>query len=413
MPIAILLAAIGNTGVIFTSLKDIRVIDLTNYVAGPHCAKLLADYGADVIKVEHPGEGDPSRKAGPFPGDKAHLEKSALFLNLNTSKRGITLNVQKPEGADILKRLIARADILVESFHPGTMAKLGMSYDALTASNPNLVMVSITDFGQWGPYSSYRGSELVDYAIGGAMYSGGAADRQPLKLGGSVVQFLAGAHGAASAMVALAGRALRGRGEHVDISIMETQAGSPDRRTPMLLGYQFTGLINKRGQGVPPSVRPAKDGYLNIQFGIFMIDRIAKMLGKPEMAKDPRFADPTESSKPENIALLEELYLTWLGKRTLAQAWDAAQKAGVLSGPIYTMADLMKDGHLKARDFWEDIAHPVAGKHKYPGRPFTSRGDRKPPRRPAPRLGQHNEEVYKDLGYEKKDLERLQKEGVI
>lgn len=398
---------------IFTSLKDIRVLDLTNAIAGPHCTKLLADYGADVIKVERPRTGDPSRGAGPFPRDVSHLEKSALFLGLNTNKRGVTLNLKHPEGASILKQLAAKADILVENFRPGTMARLGFSYEVLSASNQNLVMVSISDFGQWGPYSNYKGSEIVDYAIGGAMYAAGAADREPLKLGGNVVQMLAGTHGAAAAMVALTGRAVRDRGDHIDIAIMETQAGSPDRRTPMLLGHQYTGLINKRGQGVPPSVRPAKDGYLNIQFGIFMIERIAKMLGKPEIATDPRFADPTEASKPENIALLEEIYLTWLGKRTMAQAWEAAQKAGVLSGPIYTMADVLKDKHLKGRGFWEQIHHPIAGKHTYPGRPFFSHGERKTPRRPAPRLGQHNAEVLKDLGYEKGDLARLQREGVI
>ena len=212
------------------ALSDVKVLDLTWHIAGPYCTKLLAGYGAEVIKVERPGEGDPTRRMGPFFKDDPHPEKSGLFLHLNTNKKGITLNLKSATGKKILKALVSDADILVESFSPRVMPSLGLDYQTLEQINPKLVMVSISNFGQSGPYRDFKASEIVEYAMGGEMYSTGTAGREPLKLGGNVTQYQAGTVAAVATMGALYSAECQEVGQHVDVSIMETQAGSTDRR---------------------------------------------------------------------------------------------------------------------------------------------------------------------------------------
>ena len=175
------------------ALADVRVLDFTHYVAGPYCVKLLADHGADVIKVERPMVGDGSRRMGPFPKDEPHLEKSGLFLHLNTNKRSLALDLKAREARDIVLRLVRDVDIVVESFRPGTMARLGLDYAALKSVNPDLVLTSISNFGQTGPYRDYMLSDIMAYGMGGEMYSTGLEGREPLKLGENVVLYQAGA----------------------------------------------------------------------------------------------------------------------------------------------------------------------------------------------------------------------------
>lgn len=395
------------------ALADLKILDLTHYIAGPHCTKLLADYGADVIKIERPAMGDGGRRLGPFPNDEPHIEKSAIFLHLNVNKRSLTLDLKHPQGLHVFKEMVKSADMVVENFAPRVMPSLGLSYSTLDAINPKIILVSISSFGQTGPYRDYKGSEIVDYAIGGPMYVTGVADRPPLKLGGNVVQYLAGVHAAGAAVVASLGTSIRGYGDHVDISISETQAGSPDRRTPMIMGHQFTGEIWKRGEGFAPPVRPCKDGYVNIQMGVRHIDRTAEMLGMPEIATDPRFSDPVEAAKPENAGAMEEIFLGWLMERTMAEAWEAAQKARIVSGPIYTMGDILADPHLQARGYWEEIAHPDAGTLRYTGLPFKTPSEVRRPRQPAPRLGEHTDEVLQEFGFSNSVIAELHKEMVV
>ena len=188
------------------ALSGLKVLDFTHYVAGPYCTKLLADCGADVIKVERPPEGDGSRRMGPFPGDEPHPEKSAQFLHLNTNKRGIAVDLQQSGAASIVDRLALWADIVVESFRPGVAVRLGIGYERLSSINPAVIYTSISNFGQTGPYRDYRGSEIVFYGMGGEMHSTGLTDREPLKLGGNVGLYQAGAVAAVATMgAALAG----------------------------------------------------------------------------------------------------------------------------------------------------------------------------------------------------------------
>ena len=379
------------------ALSGLRVVDLTQYVAGPYCTKLLADYGADVVKVERPGTGDVARRVGPFPNDEPDSERSALFLNLNTNKRGIAVDLKSTEGRDLVLQLVSWADVLVENFRPSVLPSLGLSYEELKRHNPGLVMTSITDFGQTGPYRDYLGSEIVDYALGGAYHCAGAPGRRPVKLGSNVVQLLAGAHAAAATIAAVVGRELRGRGDHVDISIMQTQAGSPDRRTPMLVGHQYTGNVNRQGEVSVSPVRPCKDGHVNVYVAPSRIADIYDMMDMTELKDDPRFGDPVEVQRPENTAALEGILTGWLMERGMVEVWGAAQGARVISGPVYSMADLLKDPHFRARRYWEVIEHPAAGPLEYPGRPFSTPETPRVPRRPAPRLNEHAAEVAAEL----------------
>ncbi|RLC69697.1 MAG: hypothetical protein DRI26_08580 [Chloroflexi bacterium] len=198
-------------------LSDVKVLDLTWYIAGPYCTKLLADYGADVIKVERPGEGDPARKMGPFFQDDPHPEKSGLFLHLNTNKKSITLNLKSDWGRRIIKELVKGVDILVESFRPGVMARLRLDYETLEKINPKLVMTSISNFGQTGPYRDFKASEIIIYGMGGAMNQTGLTEREPLKKGLNVIQYQGGTMAAIATMMALL-LADEGIGQHVDVS---------------------------------------------------------------------------------------------------------------------------------------------------------------------------------------------------
>jgi len=398
------------------ALSDIKVLDLTWHVAGPYCTKLLADYGADVIKVEQPGTGDPTRLWGPFPGDSPDREKSALFLHLNTNKRGITLNLKSAAGQSIVKELVGGVDILVESFQPGVMARLGLDYETLAAINPRLVMVSISNFGQTGPYRDFKATDMVEYALGGAMYSTGIPEREPLKLYNNVIQYQAGACAAVATMIALYGSDIRGSGEHVDISIMETQAGGIDRTPTMRITYQYTGDVNQRlpvGWAFASGVFPCKDGYIDIMGGNIFFPKMVQMLGMPELLEHPRFSNFIEQAKPEVAEEFLTILLPWLQERTKREIWEEAQNVQMLSAPIYTPEDLLKDTHYNERGFWVEIDHPAAGRVNYPGAPFKMMETPWQIRRPAPLLGQHNEEVLGKLGYTEEDLAKLRQQGVI
>ncbi len=398
-------------------LSDIRVIDLTHYVAGPYCTKLLADFGADVIKVERPRTGDPARRLGPFPGDQAHPEKSGLFLFLNTNKRSITLNLKSETGRKILLDLVKTADILVENFSPRVMPALGLSYDELRKVNPRLVMTSISNFGQDGPYRDFKASDLVLYAMGGAMSSTGLPDREPIRMPGNVIQYQAGTVAAAATMGAFLVARYQGFGQHVDVSVFETQLGSSDRRTTFLLGYQYHGLpaVREQPTGTPVGgIYPCADGYVAFLSVPSMLPRFLEMIGRPNLITDPHFATPAALLSPETKEFIHELLLPWLLERTRYEVMDAAQQARFPGMVVLSPGDLVNDPHFNERGFWVEISHPVAGTFKYPGPPFRMSEGGWAIRRPAPLLGEHNEEIYcGELGYSRQDLDTLRERGII
>ncbi len=399
-------------------LSDVRVLDLTWYIAGPYCTKLLADYGADVIKVERPPDGDPARKMGPFFRDDPHPEKSGLFLHLNTNKRGITLNLKSEWGQGVIKELVRDVDILVESFSPRVMPSLGLDYEALEKVNPKLVVTSISNFGQTGPYRDFKASELIIYGMGGAMNQIGLPEREPLKKGGNVIQYQGGTMAGIATMMAFLVASEEGVGQHVDVSLMETQLGTIDRRMAQLLAYQYNKATTARAdprdrRAYPGGIWPCADGYFELAAVGMLWPSVAKMLDMPELENDPRFSTVLAQQMPGHKEQFEEIWYPWIMERTKKEIVAKGQASGVLCGPINNMEEVLDDPHWWQREFWVQIEHPVTGKLTYPGAP--SKAEQMPwvIRRPAPLLGQHNEEVYGKLGYTKKELVRLKENGLI
>src|SRR6266511_1804140 len=245
-------------------LAGVTVIDLSEWVAGPHCSKLLADFGARVVKIEQPG-GDPARRMGPFPADDPDPERSGTFLHLNTNKESIVINVMRPEGAALVGELALGADVVIESFRPGTLASVGLAPADLIRRTPSQVVTSITPFGQSGPYRDWEMTEIVAFAMGG-MSASGVAGREPVKLAGNVVLMQSGATACTATLGALFHAQETGVGQHVDVASFETQNGSLDRRRYYLLSYAYSGTVAERAVAVG-SGRPAAGGRFDCADG--------------------------------------------------------------------------------------------------------------------------------------------------
>ena len=399
------------------ALSDVKVLDLTWYIAGPYCTKLLADYGADVIKVERPGTGDPARSMGPFLGDEPHPERSGLFTHLNTNKRSITLNLKNAAGKKLFKQLLKDVDILVESFRPHVMPGLGLGYEVLKELNPRLVMASLSSFGQTGPYQEFKASDIVEYAMGGPMYCTGLLEREPVKMGGTVTTTIGGNVAAPFILGALWAARVHGIAQHVDISLFQVQLGQVERRPYYFMNYAYTGTITGRGEaggvfGVPFAIYPCKDGYVQIITAQHWWPRVARMLNRPEILTDPRFAEYSDRLQHRE-EFENEFLLPWLLSRSKWEVTQAAQREKEPVLPVCTAEDMVMDPHFKQRGFFVDIEHPVLGKLKYPGAPVKLGEGSWVVRWPAPLLGQHNAEVYGALGYSKQDQVRLREIGAI
>jgi len=394
------------------ALDDLRVLDVSQGIAGPLCAKLLGDFGADVIKVEPVG-GECGRRMPPFSGGEAHPEKSLFFLLANLNKRGITLNLEEPQGAEIFEELARRSDVVVESFSPGYLASLGLDHPTLERRNPGLVMTSITPFGQTGPYRDYQGEEIVAYAMSGIMSISGTSDREPLKHGGFQAQYEAGFNGTLATLFPLLLRDVTGTGQHVDVSVQEVVASTMVINQPF---YSWTGGVQgrRRPSGTMfGNVMPCKDGYVvNQAGGAASWDDVADFYGR-EALKDERFAEVNQ--RVINGEALDELLIEATRDRTMAEMFKtASEKYRMLFGIVQTPADLAGCAQLEARDFYQEVEHPVIGKIKVPFRLWNMTETPARYRRPAPLLGQHNLEVYRDiLGYTEEDVMRLRQSGVI
>jgi len=377
------------------ALDDIRVLDISQGIAGPLCAKLLGDFGADVIKVEPPA-GDCGRRMPPFFEDDPHPEKSLLFLLVNLNKRGITLDLETPQGAGIFKKLARLADVVVESFPPGYLASLGLDHASLERENPGIVMVSITPFGQSGPYSHYKGEEIVAYAMSGIMSISGTTDREPLKHGGFQAQYEAGFNGAVATLFTLLLRDSTGAGQQVDVSIQEVVSSTMVINQPF---YSWTGGVQGRRRPAGTmfgNVMPCKDGYFVGQAGGGASwDDVAEFYGREEL-KDKRFADADQ--RVVNGRALDEILIEATKDRTMAEMFTtASERYRMLFGIVQTPADLARCAQLEARGFYQEVEHPVIGKIKVPFRLWNMTEVPARYRRPAPLLGQHNAEVYTQI----------------
>ena len=404
-----------------SALSDLLVVDLSQGIAGPYCTKLLADYGAEVIKIEPPGTGDLSRRLGPFPSDVPHPEKSGLFLHLNTRKKSVTLDVSTASGAVILKKLLARADVLVESSQPGRMAEWSLGYEQLKDDFPKLVYASVTPFGQTGPYRDYQGNSITAMAVSGLMYVTGHPDREPLTTGGTPADYFAALQLWVGILTALAYREREGVGQWVDVSLMEAAASADEYNSLM---YGFLGAIRRRFYSrhvftYPADIMPCRDGHVVVVPGAFgfpspmtpdSASPMALMLGDLELDKDILF-----NSFFERILRWRDfnaLVEPWLLEHDTREIVELAQALRMPFAHVPTVGDLLEDPHLKERGYFLEVEHPEAGRLVHPRAPFQmAEADFDPA--PAPLLGQHNEEVLREAGYEGEDILILRDRGVI
>lgn len=406
----------------FLALDGIRVIDASGGIAGPYCGKMLADYGAEVIKVEHPIDGDPARAVGAFPHGVPHPEKSALFLHLNTNKKGISLDLSTPDGIQIFTALIRQSHIVLESFRPGQMAEWGLGYHTLKQHRSDLVMTSVTPFGQSGPFKDYQFTELTIFAMGGGMHREGLPDRQPLRYGAEIAQYFSGTAAAAATMIAVFGVAMTGEGEWIDISIQECMAGHPHqigRRTPYVYGNEpdlrKPPRLAAAGMREPYAVGTfrCKDGFVSfLPLGSRMWPQLARMIDMPELIHDPRFqsADDRTDRREE----LEAIFQAWFDEHTRYEVFAAGQREGLPCAPILDAGEALQNEQFRNRAYFLDLMHPHVGTLSYTGLPFRLSDVDMADAAPAPLLGQHNAEVYGGLlGMAHADIAALSQRGVI
>ena len=379
-------------------LEGIRVLDLGPEIAAPFCSRLLADYGADVVKVEPPNVGDPARHMGPFAGDEPHLEKSIPFLYLNTNKRGITLDIGSAAGREVLADLVESADVVVQGFPPSESESMGLEFETLGETNPGVVVTSITPFGLSGPYRDYSATDIVTCAISGLMYHSGDSDREPLRNALSQSLYVAGANAAVATVAALFHRMATGQGQQVDVSVVECLATHLVQAAPF---YDYMGAIKGRrqvrGSGFE-ELMPARDGYVvpSIQ-GSQPWPVVAELIGVEALLEE-RFG--SGAGRLEFGEELKALLVEGLAQWDRKPLFQASGERRLVFGMAQDAGDLFDCPHLRERGFYVEVDHPAAGKVEYPGMgPRLSEGSFDI-RYPAPLLGQHNREVYReDLGY--------------
>lgn len=399
------------------ALSGIKVLEFSEFISGPYCGKMLANMGAEVIKVEKPGPGDKARSWGPFPEDLPHPEKSGLYLFLNIDKTGITLNVETALGKKIFQELAKWADVLIESNPVKELKRLGLDYESLKKVNPALIMTSITPFGQTGPFSGYQGCDLVNSHAGTVAFGNpaeGVEDVEkygPLKGPMHIGEFNCGLTSAVCTMSAILGRVNEGAGQHVDVSQQESLASVSRQELAFYAveGSPPTRQIGRKRRG--GILYPCKDGFVCIWIGPHF-PKIVKMMGDPDWAKDEIFQNT--ASRAEQMESFNQLMAVWTMERTAKEIDDLAIKFGVPASPVRSVKDMVNDEQLDYRKFWVDLEHPEAGKLRYPGAPYELSATPWKAERAAPLLGEHNEKVYcQMLGYSRQDLVKMRQAGVI
>jgi formyl-CoA transferase len=393
-------------------LSDIKVVELGTLIAGPVCGQILADFGADVVKVEDPKGGDPMRTWGrSLP--KGH---SPWWPVIGRNKRSVTLNLREPEGQEIARRLIAGADVLIENFRPGTMEKWGMGYASLAADNPGLVMARVSGFGQTGPYASRAGYGLIGEAMGGLRHITGEPDRPPARAGLSIGDSLAATYAAMGVMMALHARQTSGRGQVVDAAIYESVLAMTEN---LVTEYDLTGYVRERSGSVLPGIAPS-NVYPTAGAGMILIGgngdtvfaRLCEAMGQPALKEDPRYRD--HASRGANQAELDELIAAWTRQRSLDDLLVQLEANGVPCGRIFRAPDMLEDPQYRAREAIVETDHPVFGKVKmqnvFPKLSETPGAVRWP----GPALGEHTDVVLTEtLGLSADKIAALRAEGVI
>ncbi|CAK7020073.1 MAG: Acetyl-CoA:oxalate CoA-transferase [Desulfovibrio sp.] len=392
------------------ALTGLRVLDLTRVLAGPFCTMMMADMGAEIIKIEQPGRGDDSRAFAPFKNGE-----SSYYMNLNRNKKGVTLNL-KGKGKEIFLEMIKNADVVVENYRPGTMEKLGLGYEDLKKINPRIVYGCVSGFGHYGPYSQRPGYDIIGQAMGGLMSTTGWPDSGPTRSGTAMSDVLAGLSVCIGILSALRSRDVTGVGQKVDVSLVDSVVASLEIITQIYLteGRVPERIGNRYESTYPYDSFNTKDGDMVIGAGN---DKLFAMccdvMGTPELTKDERF--DTNPKRVKNHAELKPLVEKWSTTQTTEEAVAKLLKAGCPAAPINTIDKLVTDPHIAdAREMFVEVDHPKAGKMKLTGSHIKFSETKTGVRTPAPLLGQYNEEVYGELfGYTAEQIEAFKSEGVM
>lgn len=393
-------------------LDKLVVIDIGTMVAAPVAGTLMADFGATVIKVEQPGSGDTLRGLGPF------LEEESLWWNVDgRNKKSITLNLRTPQGQAILKRLVARADVVLENFRPGTLEKWGLGYEALAEINPGLVMLSVSGFGQTGPLSNRAGYDRIGLAFSGIMALNGYPDRPPVRIATSMADYFTATLGAFAIMTALYHRDVNGgRGQQIDLALYESMYRMTESMTA---AYDRLGLVRTRTGNVHYGAAPGNnfetsDGrYMTLTCsGDAVFRRLCQAMQRPDLHQDPELA--THAQRWNRVEELNDIVGQWIRETPLQTVCDALDAQGVPYAIALTIADIVEHPHYAARENIVSVDHPTLGPIRMQG--VVPRFSHTPQRKvePAPAVGQHNAEIYlEQLGMSAEEFHRLQSEGVL
>ncbi len=392
------------------ALGGLKVLDLSRVLAGPYATMILADMGADVLKIEMPVKGDDSRAFGPYVGGE-----SSYFMSINRNKKSITMNLKNEESKKMFLELVKDADVVVENYRPGTMEKLGIGYDVLKEVNPRIIYAASSGFGHTGPYSKRAAYDAVVQAMGGIMSITGELNGKPTKVGSSISDIIAGMYTAIGVLAALAYRNKTGKGQKVDVAMLDTQVSILENAVAR---YMATGVSPKPLGNRHPSIIPfedfeTKDGSIMIAAGNDVLwGKLCNALGVPELIDDERFK--TNPLRGENYDEMRPLVAKPFLNKTTKEWMDILNEVGVPNGPINKIEDVVNDPQVKARDMIVEVDHPTAGKISMPGVPIKMSETQGSVRKPAPILGQHNEEVLKGkFNLTDEDIQRLKDEGAI
>lgn len=392
------------------ALEGIKVLDLSRILTGPYCTMMLADMGAEVLKVEAPGTGDDTRQWGP----PFLAGESTYFLSVNRNKQSLTLNLKHPAGREVFLSLVRWADVIVENFRPGTMEKLGFAYDQLKEINPGLIYCSISGFGNSGPYSDKPGYDVLAQAMGGMMGVTGYEGEKPVKAGMSIADIGAGMFAAFGILAALLARQSTGKGQVVDTSLLEAQVAW---HTYLATAYLAAGKVPQKLGTAHPSIAPyqalaCRDGHFVVAVGNDSLWRkFCQALGLTDLGADNEWAtNPQRATRRDQlVALIEER----LVDREVAEMVAKCEAAGVPAGPIYGLDQVYRDPQVLARDMVVEVQHPTIGPFRMTGIPIKLSETPGEVRMAPPTLGQHSDEVLKRLGYSEDQIEQMRRDGAV
>ncbi|MFC1984775.1 CaiB/BaiF CoA transferase family protein [Chloroflexota bacterium] len=399
-------------------LHGIRVLDFTRYRAGPACSQILGDMGAEVIKVERPG-GEEERQLEPLaPGRVGAPDGQSYYLMFSCrNKKAITLNLSKPKGKDILKELVKQSDIVLENFGPEVNKRLGLDYESLKNIKPDIIVVSVSAYGQYGPYASRIGFDSIAQAMSGLMWVTGFPQGLPVKSGVSFIDTTTGIYGALGAMFALYHRQKTGEGQLVDVSLLDTAVSFTEN---FMAEYEIADQVhpqvgNSHTYVGPINTYKAKDGYFLLQVtGSAIWRRFLKMMEREELDGDPRFQTDHDRARPENRQFFSDWLDKWAAEKTVDEIMNQCAEAGVPCGRVNTLPEVAADPHVRAREMLVEVEHPGVGKVPLVGIPFKLSRTPGKIKTTHPLVGEHNKETYCDLlGYTDQEIAQLQEEGLI